>query len=360
MFATIIIFLIVIVVLVVAHEFGHFFVAKIFGVRVDEFGLGYPPRAKKMFEWKGTLFTLNWLPFGGFVKIFGEDDNILQSKDSFAFQKLYKRLLILVAGIIANLLLAMVLYAITFSVGFNGNPSDFPNAKIISSAKITIVDVLPNTPAKNSGLEINDQIVSVDNFNIIDINAFVSYIQSHQDKNIIIHIIRNSKEQDISISPKYNPSIKKASIGIALDQVALLKESLLSALWDGFIYTINEFIFIFVTLGSLVSGLFYHNDTLVKSISGPVGIAKLAREAYDFGFVNLLSFMATISVNLAVINLLPFPALDGGRMIIELFSRNGKSKISPNLVMWINQIGFILLILLMLFVTYRDIFFPHF
>ena len=189
---TILIFLFVIIVLVVGHELGHFFVAKMFGVRVDEFGLGYPPRAKKLFTWKGTLFTLNWLPFGGFVKIFGEDGDPSTgsgrdgenkeaiSKNSFSQQKLWKRWAILVAGIMANVVLAVFLYAASFYLGFLGDIHEFPNAQVVSPAKVTITDVIKGTPAERSGLQVNDEIVGVDVDDVVMVpnsaNDFITFI----------------------------------------------------------------------------------------------------------------------------------------------------------------------------------------
>ena len=363
---TLLIFLIVIIVLVVAHELGHFFVAKMFGVKVEEFGLGYPPRAKKLFTWKGTLFTLNWLPFGGFVKIFGEDvdtDNKGKvSSNSFAHQKLYKRLLILVAGIVANVLLAIVLYSLAFSVGFLGNSSDFPNARAISPQQIMVTDVLKNTPASTAGIKENDTISSlaVNNVSYVpkDTDDFIQYVQAHPTDSITINVSRENSPEVFVVTPQANVVDGKPGIGVGIEEIGLLRMPFFQSISFAFMYAMAEFQGIVLSLCALISSLFAGSGSVVSQLSGPVGIAKFAGTAYAMGIGSLLSFMALISVNLAVVNLLPFPALDGGRMILELFSTKGHNRISSKIVSGINQVGFLILIILMLFITYHDIFHP--
>ena len=367
--STLIIFLIVIIVLVVAHELGHFFVAKFFGVRVDEFGLGYPPRAKKLFTWKGTLFTLNWLPFGGFVKIFGEDGTetgIKHYSDSFSHQKLWKRLLILVAGILANIILAMVLYSASFAIGFLGSASDFPNAHIISPQQVTITDVEKGTPAFAAGLQVSDKIISLSTDSSAttapyipqSTDDFVQFIQSHPNDPISLTISRNNQPQVVTVTPQKNLVGNQPGIGVGIYETGLLRMPFFQSFSAGFMYALNEFILIIVSLWGLIVGIFSGNGGVVSQLSGPVGIAKFAGQAYSLGIGSLLSFMALISVNLAVVNLLPFPALDGGRMVLEFFSYKGKNRISPKIIAAINQIGFLILIVLMLWITYHDIFHP--
>ncbi|MEI6316683.1 MAG: M50 family metallopeptidase [bacterium] len=365
--STLIIFLFVIIVLVVGHELGHFFVAKIFGVRVEEFGLGYPPRAKKLFTWRGTLFTLNWLPFGGFVKIFGEDDGGKSAdtkSDSFSHQKLWKRLLILVAGITANIILAIILYSASFGIGFPGNAQDFPNAHVVSPQQLTIIEVVKDSPASLSGLQINDKVVSL-TYGTDDVaytpqntTEFIQFIQSHSTETIHIEVLRNGDDKYYSVTPRPNMFDGKPGIGLGIDQEGTLRMSFFDAIKTGFVYTLNQFILIIVSLWGLIVGIFAPHSNALSQLSGPVGIAKFAGTAYSLGVGSLLSFMALISINLAVVNLLPFPALDGGRMILELFASKGKNKISQKIVAFINRIGFLVLIILMLWITYHDIFHP--
>ena len=363
---TLVIFLVVIVVLVVAHELGHFFMAKFFGVTVEEFGLGYPPRAKKLFVWKNTLFTLNWLPFGGFVKIFGEneDGNTDEQNlpNAFSNQKLWKRLSILVAGIAANLVLAVILYAASFSVGFLDNPIYYPNAHVVSTPSLTVIGIVDNTPASKSGLKANDKVVSLasglDTSTTQTFEGFTEFVQMHPTSPIAITVERGQQDMTFTMTPQANLVEGKPGIGVAVEPIALMRVPFLKAVPLGFENTIAEFKEIVGTLYTLIVQLFSGNGTLAGQLSGPVGIAKFAGSAAALGIGSLLAFMAVISVNLAVVNLLPFPALDGGRMVLELFTSKGKSKISSKIVGWIIQIGFLILIILMLFVTYHDIFHP--
>jgi regulator of sigma E protease len=363
--ATLLIFLFVIIILVVAHELGHFFVAKSFGVKVDEFGLGYPPRAKKLFTWRGTLFTLNWLPFGGFVKIFGEDDGkITETPNAFSNQKLWKRLAILVAGITANMLLAIFLYFLSFSIGFLGNVNDFPQAHVVSNQELTIIEVLKDTPAYTNGIKVGDKITTLylDNDDVAftphSTEEFIKYIQTNSTKQIHIGVLRDGSEKFFEMTPKNNVANSKPGIGVGIDEIGVLRMNLWDAFVYGFKYTIMQFKMIIVSICMIVSSLFSGSTGIASQLSGPVGIAKFAGAAYSLGIGSFFAFMALISVNLAVVNLLPFPALDGGRMVLEFFTTKGKSKISPRVIAGINQIGFLLLIILMLWVTYHDIFHP--
>lgn len=356
--STIILFIIALLVLVVGHELGHFFAAKSFGITVEEFGIGYPPRAKKLFRWKGTLFTLNWLPFGGFVKIFGEDaDEARKSleekkKSSFSHQVLWKRLIVIVAGVVANIVLAVVLYTASFSIGFLGDPHDFPQSVSASSVQVLFTDVHVNTPAASAGLLAGDTVVSVSSkgAQYVPKNAteFSQYVQEHDGAEIAVRVVRGGKEMDVVVVPRKAEGAASASIGVTIAEAAHIRLGFFDSLALGFSTTLKEFAGIFSSLGVLFSGG-------LGNVAGPVGIAGIAGVAYAFGFGSFLSFMALISVNLAVINLLPFPALDGGRFILECFSKNGVSRIPEKVISAVNKFGFMLLILIMVYVTYKDI-----
>lgn len=358
---TLLIFLVVIIFLVVAHELGHFFAAKLFGVRVDEFGIGYPPRAKKLFTWRGTLFSLNWLPFGGFVKIFGEDPATVATPagDSFAAQKMWKRALVIVAGILANMVVAVVLYSISFGIGFLASPDQFPEGTVVGDSQMLITATLPNGPAQTAGIEGGDIIRKItagsDTITPLRSEDVVAFIQLHSEKEITFSISRGREISDISVTPNPTLADGKPGVGVSLTELATVRLPFFAAIEQGFRYTGDQFVGVVKGIGRLITGAFRGEGNVMSQVSGPVGIALFANQAYGLGVGFFLSFVALISINLAVINLLPFPALDGGRLIIELLTVKGKSKISPRAVMAINQIGFILLIILMIFVTYNDI-----
>lgn len=363
--STVIIFLVVIVFLVVAHELGHFLVAKAFGIRVDEFGVGYPPRAKKLFTWKKTLFTLNWLPFGGFVKIFGEELDVngqppeVGTPGSFVYQKMWKRALVIVAGILANIVLAIVLYSFSFGIGFLGAPSDFPHSSFVGTSETLITGIVEKSPAAAAGFSAGDVLLKIstatDTLTPSDVPEIISFIKSHGEVPVTFTVKHSGEVKDIIATPKINTEGGSPSVGITLDEVALIRLPFFQSIGMGVKYTFSQFGSIIAGIGTLISGLFHAGGSTMAQVSGPVGIAQFAGQAFALGFGSFLSFMALISINLAVINLLPFPALDGGRLVIELFSKNGRSKISPRVVGAINQTGFILLIILMLYVTYKDI-----
>ncbi|MBP7804886.1 MAG: site-2 protease family protein [Candidatus Pacebacteria bacterium] len=358
---TLLIFLIVIIFLVVAHELGHFFAAKFFGIRVDEFGIGYPPRAKKLFTWRGTLFSLNWLPFGGFVKIFGEDPEAATTPktDSFAAQKMWKRALVIVAGILANMLVAVVLYSISFGVGFLASPDQFPKGTVVGDSQMLITATLPDGPAQAAGIKGGDIIkkITAGDDIIVPVQSgdIVTFIQNNSDEEITFSILRGREVTDISVTPNPTVADGKPGVGVSLTELATVRLPFFASIEQGFRYTGDQFMEVVKGIGRLITGAFRGEGNVMSQVSGPVGIALFANQAYGLGFGFFLSFVALISINLAVINLLPFPALDGGRLIIELFTVKGKSKISPRAVMAINQMGFILLIILMIFVTYNDI-----
>ncbi len=356
---TIIVFLFVIIFLVVGHELGHFFAAKAFKIRVDEFGIGYPPRAKKMFTWRGTLFTLNWLPFGGFVKIYGETDSADGSKNSFAHQALWKRLLVVLAGIIANMVLAMVLYALSFGIGFLASTGTFPQGVSVGMNETIISAVASDSPARVAGFKPGDIIEKLESGKDVrtpeSVTDVVFFVKAHPKDPITATIVRNGNERTIIVTPRSEKADTAPSIGVSLAEVTHVRLPFWKAVATGVKYTFAQFAFIIHSLGTLVSSSFGGGTSLISDVSGPIGIAQIAGEAYSLGFGSFLAFVALISVNLAVINLLPFPALDGGRFILEFFSKNGRSRIPQKVVSVVNQASFLLLILLMLYVTYHDI-----
>lgn len=356
---TILAFIIVLLLLVVIHELGHFFAAKFFGVRVEEFGVGYPPRARKLFSWKGTLFTLNWLPFGGFVKIFGEDAAANADPRSFAQQAFWKRAIIIVAGVVANIVLAVVLYSASFAMGFLGSPKDFPGAVALTPERVVITSVLKDSPAQKAGLQSGDTILSLgsgtDTDTVTSPQNLIAFIHSHGTTPLRVTVLRGDSMQTVTATPNETLSSGKPGVGIDITSAAHLRLPLGRAIVTGAVYTGAEFASILKGLGSMISGVFGYGKNMMGEVAGPIGIAKIAGVAFTLGIGSFLSFMALISVNLAVINLLPFPALDGGRLVLECFASKGHSRIPEKVVSGLNQLGFLLLIVLMLYVTYHDL-----
>jgi regulator of sigma E protease len=359
---TIIIFILVIVILVVGHELGHFFVAKAFGIRVDEFGIGYPPRAKKMFTWRGTLFSLNWLPFGGFVKIYGEeltDNDSVKSSNLFSEQTLWKRVAVVLAGVVANILIAFLLYIASFNIGFLATAGEFPDAVTVGGNQTIIGAVEKNSPAEVAGLHAGDVITQLttatDSSIPKNVTEVINFVKKHPNDSIVFTVDRNGSTKSYVAIPKSEIAGDAPAVGISLAEVTHVRLPFWQSVKIAATYTVDQFKYIIHSIGQLISSSFGGGDSLITQVSGPLGIAQVANQAYSLGFGSFLSFVALISINLAVINLLPFPALDGGRCILEFFNRKGRSVISSKIIIAINKISFLLLILLMLYVTYHDI-----
>jgi len=380
---SILIFIIILLVLVLVHEAGHFFTAKIFGIRVDEFGFGFPPKlfGKKIGE---TEYSLNALPFGGFVKIFGEnfeeadtvDVGFLEkdSKQDFSRSLVNKpkwqQAMVLFAGIFANFLLAWFLFSIGFMSGLPTSVGSEPTGTTLSNVFLTVVSVVPKSPAENAGLKIGDKIVNVVAipttsglpyptlfYKDLTPDQLKSFVLTNGDEQIEINYLRGEKSHNeftTVLTPIINKTNNEPEIGISMDQIGTAKLPLFSALWQGlklnWLMTKNTVMGFWTLISEAVRG---HGS--LEGISGPVGMVGIVGDAYQFGFVYLLSFMALISINLAIINLIPFPALDGGRLLFLLIEKIKGSRLNPKIANMANMIGFSILILLMLFITYHDV-----
>ncbi len=360
---SIIIFLAILAILILVHEFGHFIVAKKSGIRVDEFGLGFPPKvfAKKF---GGTLYTLNAIPFGGFVKIFGEDahdDSINEAdkKVSFVHKPKYIQALVLVAGVAFNIIFAWLLLSTSFVIGMP-SPVNYTGLGTVKDVHVVITDVLADSPAKNVGLKAGDQIVSIssgkENISNEKITPdSVQEIISKSKSNLDVTVSRGKTLETFSVSPRENIVEGKKVIGISMDEIGTLKLPVHLALVEGarttYLVTKNTAI----GLLSFISGMFLLKSDL-SQVSGPIGIAGVVGEATKLGLTYLISLTALISINLAIINLLPFPALDGGRLLFVFVEAIRRKPISPRFVRTVNFVGFALLLVLMVVVSLHDIF----
>jgi len=369
---SVIIFLIILLVLVLVHEAGHFFSAKFFGIRVDEFGFGFPP---KLFGWKRgeTEYTFNLFPIGGFVRIFGEtpDEESINGPDSgrsFVNKAKWKQAIVLFAGVVMNFLLAWVLFSFGLMSGFPSSVGNNLSGYELEDVNLVVLSVAPDSPANNSGLKPGDAIVSVaspsieigeagDNLTEINPNSLKNFVVSHPDKEIEIGYIRGKNTGNISFTKMTPiPSVidGKPVIGISMDQIGMAKLPLFRAISEGMKLTLTLTKDTALGLyGLIVEAIKGHGS--FATVTGPVGMVKIVGEAYDYGFAYLLSFAAIVSINLAIINLIPFPALDGGRLFFLLIEKIKGSPIKPKVANMANMVGFCILILLMLLVTYHDV-----
>lgn len=372
MILTIIIFIFTLLVLVTIHELGHFLVAKRFGIKVLEFGFGIPPRiwGKKIGE---TIYSLNWLPIGGFVRLFGEDEtdkNILENHRSFAAQNVWKRIAVVVAGVGMNFLLAFLLLYIT--LGFAGFKAQVPfNEKyqfvgVNQSIKslVVITKVFPDSPAEKAGIRSGDRVVSINGTSIQTSEQMVLLTKKlvGEKLNLLIETGQDQKKI-VSITPRQVTPTGEGPLGVALYPVRIVNISYdtpVQRLFSGPIHAWNVIAYSGVTLGDLIGQSF--NDKNIKPLSatvaGPVGITNLANSILtqeQNPLIPYLSFVALISLNLAVFNLLPIPALDGGRLFFLLFEGITRRKVKPELERTVHNIGMALLLTLTLLITFSDI-----
>jgi len=380
MFLTIIIFLVVLSILVLAHEFGHFFTARKFGVGAEEFGLGFPPRVfgvqiwrpadKKSRRWRvirgsreltdedrklGTVYSLNWLPLGGFVKIKGENGEGVDEPDSFASRPVWQRGIMLSAGVVMNIILAMILIIAGFMVGLPQSLDGGLDARAkVSDRKIQIVQVIKNSPAEQADLKIGDTIVSIDNINFSSFSELQKYVDSKTGQELDYKIKRGQDLTDKKMTPVLMSETGKGGIGVAISETGVVRYPWYLAITEGFKLTFILVWAIIVAFYELIKGLIF-GQGVTADLAGPVGIATLTGQVARMGAVYLMQFTALLSINLAVINFFPFPALDGGRFLFLIIEKIKRAPVRRELENLIHNIGFILLMILVLVVTFRDV-----
>jgi len=381
--STLFIFLLVLGVLVLVHELGHFITAKRNGVGAEEFGFGFPPRLigtykdkKGKRRWvfgnkeieeeikdrEETIYSFNLLPLGGFVKITGENgvesEEEKQDDKNFSNKSIWIRFKILVAGVIMNFLLAIILFSLAFWMGL---PEIVNDSNTDNFIPVTITMVAPNSPAEKAGLQPGDNIISVQTKNtnmetVISIKQLQKIIRDKAGQEITFEV-QHPKEENtikIKITPRQNPPAGEGATGIALAKTKVVKHTLGESIKLGMTTTYNMTKMIFEFLGKLIASPFTHKS-VAGDVTGPIGIAKMSGQAASLGLAFLLQFTAMLSVNLAVVNLLPFPGLDGGRILFLLIEKLKGSPLKQELEQKINTVGFIFLLGLMAVVVVKDV-----
>lgn len=357
---SLLIFFIVLIILILSHEFGHFISAKINEVRVEEFGFGFPPRLFG-FKYGETLYSLNLIPFGGFVKIFGEDNNDKIPK-SFSSKPIYSRAFILAAGVLFNIILAWPFLTAGFLVGapISFESSNDFSPKVLIDKGIMILQVQDKTPAEAVGLKGGDRILRLwKNNEMLDVSSVSQvqdFIAKYRGVEIGIEYLRGEEKLSAKVVPLLNPPAEKGALGIIMDHVAIVKLSFFGAVWAGFKATLDLTAFVAQNLIGFFKSLFMGSGAALGQVIGPVGIVGLVGDTANSGFIYLIQLIALLSINLAFINLFPFPALDGGRLLFLVVEFIKGSPVSQKISNIANNIGFAILVLLMLIVTYKDIF----
>lgn len=351
---SVIIFIIILGALIFVHELGHFLVAKKSGIRVDEFAIGFPPR---IFSWTkgGTRHALNLIPFGGYVKIFGENPGeesmAKDAKDSFVNKSKFTQISVLVAGVMFNIFFAWFLFVVAFVIGFDVSKDTFSFVNNENS-KIQVISVEENTPAERLGIKKGDQILGlVKGNNEIYFKNSSDALQNIKNNNVPF-LLKTSKG-DVAINSKLKTSDGEV-VGFYMEDVVNTKTNVFKSFWHGFLmtgYTLKETT---IALKNLIFDAF-SGEAKLENIAGPIGIVGLVGEAAKSGIVNLIIFTAFISVNLAILNLLPFPALDGGRLLFILIEVVTRRNINPKVANVLNFVGFAILLILMIVITISDI-----
>jgi len=337
-------FLAVIVVLILAHELGHFITAKASGVRVDEFGLGFPPRLLSVRRGE-TLYSLNAIPLGGFTKMAGEEDPTVPR--SLASKSIGTRLLVLSAGSLMNLLLPILLLSIAFMV---------PHTMV--TEPVIVKEVAPNSPAAGADIEVGDVIISINEKPVHNTSYLHRYIFLNLGQEMTLVAQHSGSTKEVQLIPRWKPPEGEGAIGIGIDIDAAIANQTVSRqsypFWEAIPLGVNTCIETFALFKNAIISMII--GAAPVEVTGPVGIAQLTGEVARAGISPLLVFAAFLSINLAIVNIFPLPALDGGRIMFVLLEwvRRGK-RISAKTEGLVHLMGFIMLMAVIGIITYQDI-----
>ena len=345
-----IIFILALSVLVLVHEFGHFFAARKTGVKVEEFGLGLPPRiiGKKFGD---TIYSINWLMIGGFCRLYGEDGDG-KGKDAFNNKKPWQKLLIVLGGVLMNLVLAVVIFSVVYAI--LGVPKETNKVKIIGISK--------DSPAEKAGLKEDDVILRVADKEIKVPSELTNEVAKYKGKKVSILTLRCQGTgfcfvNSLLVDVRENPPEGEGSIGIAISNTEMVKVpwyQFYEGIGAGFKEAYYWGEIIIKGVGQMVGGLFMGH--IPKDVSGPVGMYEATSSIKNNqGLLAVLHFFGIVSVNLAVVNILPFPALDGGRIVFVLYEMIFRKKANQKFEIIVNNIGMIFLLGLILLITVGDI-----
>lgn len=347
------------------HELGHFLMAKRAGIGVEEFGFGLPPRAwgKKI---RGTIYSINWLPFGGFVRLVGEDptDKKRDQKNSYYVKSLGQRSLVVIAGVIMNFVLAVVIfYVVLVLLGFKVSLPLYVEHKfrfVNQTSQVLVADVNSGGAADKAGIKPGDSIIVADGETISTVDDLQRVVRGRENRDIelIVENPVNNKTRAVSVMPVFSQAIEAPAIGVGLGELAVLNyDTVGQKIFSGFSHSYNTVVYSGKVFGQLIGYAVREKDItpVQEGVSGPVGIAQITDQAIKLGPLSVLQLVGLLSLNLAVINVLPLPALDGGRFFFIIIEAITRRKVYPNLEKWIHQIGFAILLGLIVLVTYNDI-----
>ncbi|MFC1625922.1 RIP metalloprotease [Patescibacteria group bacterium] len=337
-------FIIVLSVLILVHELGHFLAARRAGIWVEEFGIGIPPRiwGKKIGE---TLYSINALPFGGFVKLHGENsgEDVTDPKRSFLGKSKKVRALVIVAGIVMNFLLAIVTFGIVYS--FTGIPRQTDTIKVM--------DVVDSSPAQMAGITVGDILKSVNGKEVKTNSEFINLIDEQRGKKVTLGL----NDRKVTLAPREDPPEGEGPLGVVISTTEIYYPPIYLRPFYGISYGFKDAVYWGTTIASGLLQVAHQlsGGVIPKGIAGPVGIYAVTSEVAKFGTLSLINFVGILSVNLAILNIIPFPALDGGRLLFIGIEAVIKRRINSKIESIVNTAGFIFLIGLLLILTFNDI-----
>lgn len=382
---TVVIFIAILSLLVFVHEWGHFVTARRAGMKVYEFGFGFPPRAigwyrdpktkkwvmvrgrgkgslqetvggeERVEEYPATLYSINWLPLGGFVKIKGESGEKRDEPDSFVAKPIWQRLVVLVAGVTMNFVLAALLLGIGFMIGLPADVSGEidKRAIIVDGPTVMIEQVQKDSPAEKAGLQFGDRILQLNGEEVKNAQGLSDAIKENGEKEMILYIKRGEEMRGISVTPAQEGD-EPARLGVVLGDAGIVRFPWYIAIYKGFAAAAfgaaNIVVAFYILIKNLIIG-----QGLAFEVSGPVGIAVVVGQSARLGIQHLISVTAMISLSLAVINILPIPALDGGRALFVVIEKIIGRPVPMKYEQMAHTTGFLLLMLLILVVTVRDV-----
>jgi regulator of sigma E protease len=354
---TIVVFILILALLVLVHEFGHFIAAKKNGVKVEEFGFGFPPRLFGVKRGE-TLYSINALPIGGFVKLYGEEyheieNSKLEARSSkmdakaFVSKHPFQKAIIIVAGVVGNFLLGWILISFLFTQGI---PTPIN--------KVLVEKILPSSPAVAAGIQERDLIYKIivdkSEYSISSSTDLINYTKKYAGKKITLFIERSNKQYVFKITPRINPPPGEGPLGIVITSFMEKKYPWYQAPFYGLVEAFNITQKIASELIKTLSQIVTFQKTSVE-VAGPVGIARYTGQAIKFGKNAVLELIALLSLNLAIINILPFPALDGGRLVFVVYEWITKRKVNHKVEQFTNLIGIVILLSFAALITVHDI-----
>ncbi|MFH0912043.1 MAG: site-2 protease family protein [Patescibacteria group bacterium] len=357
MWITIIAFLLIFNLVILTHELGHFYFARRAGVRVEEFGFGWPPRiwGRKV---KGTIYSINLIPVGGFVRIYGEGDESSQEREAFVSRPPLQKILVVTGGVLMNFLLGFVVMMVGLGVGMSplsAPVENYVNDPTRIESRVVVTEVVEGSAAATAGILPGDLILYSSDQVFSEPAEFKNFIQNQSQRPLSLVVRRGQKDLVLEATPIRN-SEGQIELGVLIDR-SISKVSYVwwQIPWIALQETVRVIGLITLSIIGLLVRIFT-TASVPPELAGPVGIAKITADVVQLGWLRVLQFIIFLSLNLGVVNLVPFPALDGGRLAFVLAELVRKGKKIPSRVENIfNAVGFVLIMWLLVVVTYKDI-----